>query len=155
MTARREALLQGEIEGWERLDRAVDGLTDEELARPGLTAEGWSVRDLLWHLAAWSEEAVRVLDRMRVGTWDGTDPSLEPGWTDRMNAEWFERSRRMGLDEVRSAAPVARDRMREAFEVLEAVTPDAAEWFEESGPMHYADHQPGLEAWIGQLRAEG
>jgi hypothetical protein len=28
------------------------------------------------------------------------------------------------------------------------LTTDADEWFEESGPRHYAEHLPELEAWI-------
>ena len=44
--------------------------------------------------------------------------------------------------------------MLERFGALEVLTADADEWFEESGPLHYAEHLPELEAWIRAHRAE-
>jgi hypothetical protein len=149
---RREDLLRQEAEGWRRIDALVDGLTTEQIERPGLTDEGWSVRDMMWHVAAWSDDTARVLREMEAGTWDGVDPSEAPGYTDRVNREWFERSRAMQVEDVRSAWYATRGRMLEAFGVLGAVTPDAEEWFEEAGSAHYAEHLPGLQRWVEQLR---
>ena len=59
-----------------------------------------------------------MLGEMRAGTWDGTDPSSQPGWTERVNAEWFERSRAMTLDEVRNALDAARRGHLAAFGAL-------------------------------------
>ena len=42
----------------------------------------------------------------------------------------------------------ARLKARECFATLPVVTPDAWEWFEESGPLHYAAHAKDLEAWL-------
>jgi hypothetical protein len=131
----------------------LDGLTPSQLQRPGLTADGWSVKDLLWHVAVWCEDTARVLAEMRAGTWDGRDPSLESGWTDRMNRKAFERSRTMDLEDVRSAWLEGRRRMLEAFGALGEVTAQAEEWFDESGPSHYAEHLPDLEAWVTSVRA--
>ena len=149
---RREDLLRQEAEGWRRIDAFVERLTPEEIERPGYTDEGWSVKDMMWHVAAWSQDAARVLNDMRAGNWDGEDPSQEAGYTDRVNREWFERSRTMGTEEVRSAWYAARQRLLESFGALGEVTPDAEEWFDESGPAHYAEHVPGLEAWVERLR---
>ncbi|MEX2203743.1 MAG: maleylpyruvate isomerase N-terminal domain-containing protein [Actinomycetota bacterium] len=146
--ARREDLLRQEAEGWARIDALVEGLTPEEIDRPGLTDEGWSVKDMMWHVAAWSEDTARVLREMEAGTWDGEDPSEAPGYTDRVNREWFARSRTMEVEQARSAWYAMRARMLEAFGALGEVTPDAGEWFEESGPSHYAEHLPGLQAWV-------
>jgi hypothetical protein len=41
--------------------------------------------------------------------------------------------------------------MLEAFGALEAPSPGAEEWFEESGPRHYAEHEPDLRAWVQRL----
>jgi len=151
---RREALLRREAEGWSRLERGTAGLTDDELTRPGYTAEGWAIRDLWWHLAAWCDDTTRVLGEMREGTWDGDDPSTQPGWTDRVNDEWFERSRSMRLGEVRDALLESRRRHLEAFGLLDEVTAAAEEWFEETGPLHYEKHVADLEAWRERLAAE-
>jgi hypothetical protein len=90
---------------------------------------------------------------MRAGTWDGEDPSLEPGWVDRFNREALDRSRTMELERARSAWIEERRRMLAAFGALEAVTAEAAEWFEEAGPRHYAEHLPDLEPWATRLRS--
>ena len=36
---------------------------------------------------------------------------------------------------------------------LPEVTPDAEEWFRESGPEHYQEHLPRLREWVKELRA--
>ena len=149
---RREDLLRQEAEGWRRIDALVDGLVAEEIERPGLTDEGWSVKDMMWHVAAWSQDTARVLTEMEAGTWDGDDPSEAAGYTDRVNREWFAHSRTMELEDVRTAWYASRERLLESFGALGEVTPAAEEWFDESGPAHYAEHVPGLQAWVEQLR---
>lgn len=151
---RREDLLRQEAEAWRRIDAVVDGATPAELVRPGYTADGWSIKDLMWHVARWSEDTMRVLGEMRDGTWGGEDPADAEGYTDRVNREWFERSRTMELDDVRSAWYASRRRLLEAFGALEQITPDAEEWFEETGPAHYAEHLPDLLLWIERLRSQ-
>jgi hypothetical protein len=151
---RREDLLRREAEGWEAVARLLAGLTPNQLERPGLTREGWSVRDLMWHAAYWFDDAAQALEGMRAGTWHGRDPTLEPGWADRVNDEEFERSRAMDLARAREAWLDGRGRMLEAFGALDEVTPEAEEWFDEAGPMHSADHMPDLEAWVVHLRSE-
>ena len=84
---RREDLLRREAERRARLERATAGLDEVELARPGVTLEGWAIRDVWWHLGYWFDDTARVLGEMREGTWDGGDRSTEPGWTDRVNVE--------------------------------------------------------------------
>jgi hypothetical protein len=151
--ARREELLRREALAWARLERATADLTADEVERPGYTPDGWAIRDLWWHLAAWCDDTTRVLREMRDGTWDGSDPSTQPGWTDRVNAEWFERSRAMSASEVLDALARARRAHLEAFGVLDEVTPDAEEWFEETGPLHLETHLTDLEPWAEALRA--
>ncbi len=92
---------------------------------------------------------------MRAGTWDGSDPSLEPGWVDRVNDEEFVRSRTMGIEEARAAWVEGRRAMLEAFGALGDVTPRADEWFDESAPTHYAAHLHGLAGWVERLGSEG
>jgi hypothetical protein len=152
---RREELLRREAEAWDRLVELVDGLTEAQQVLPGLSVDDWSVKDLLWHLAYWYDDAARVLGLMRQGTWDGEDPSREAGWTDRVNDEQLARSRSMSLGDVREGWLGDRRRMLSALAALADVTPEAEEWFEESGPTHVAEHLPELEAWVERLRSEG
>jgi hypothetical protein len=151
---RREDLLRREAEAWGRIDGVVEFLSAAELVRPGYTVEGWSVKDMMAHVAAWSNVAAGVLREISAGTWSGHHVSDEPGGTDRLNAEWFERDRELDVDTVRSEWHASRARMLEAFGALVEIAPDADEWFEESGPSHYAEHMPDLERWDTRMRSE-
>ena len=151
---RREDLLRREAEAWGRIDGVVESLSAGELVRPGYTVEGWSVKDMMAHVAAWSNVAAGVLREISAGTWSGHHASDEPGGTNQLNAEWFERGRELDVDRVRSEWHASRTRMLEAFGALDEITPDADEWFEESGPSHYAEHLPDLERWLRGMRAD-
>jgi hypothetical protein len=129
-------------------------MTPEEIVRPGYTADGWSVKDMMSHVAAWSDYTARVLDEIAAGTWDGRDEFAEPGSVDRLNREWFERDRDLPLDEVRSAWHASRGRLLESFGALAEITADADEWFEETGPSHYAEHLRDLVTWTSRLRSK-
>jgi hypothetical protein len=110
------------------------------------------VKDLLWHLARWQEEAARVLSE---GAWDLDRGATEPGWVDRVNGEALAAGRRMGLEDVRAGGHERRTRMRRVFEALREAPPAAVEWFEESGPLHYAEHSAELLVWTERLRSQG
>ena len=101
-----------------------------------------------------SNVAASVLRDISAGSWSGHHASDEPGGTDRLNAEWFERDRELDVDTVRSEWHASRTRMLEAFGALDEITTDADEWFEESGPSHYAEHMPDLEQWVTRMRSD-
>lgn len=54
-TARRQMIAGQLNDARERLIASYDGLTEEEMAEPGVAGE-WSVRDILAHIAAWDRE---------------------------------------------------------------------------------------------------
>jgi hypothetical protein len=93
-----------------------------------------------------------VLVAIRDGAWDGDD--LGPERVDAMNREGLERSRATELELVRCTCLRARGRMLAAFGSLAEVPPEGDEWFDESGPRHYAEHADDLEAWAGRLRTD-
>jgi Mycothiol maleylpyruvate isomerase N-terminal domain len=145
---RREELLRAEAEGWEELIAVLDAAAPDLVERPGLNAEGWAVRDVMWHLAFWCSDAARALGEMGHGSFAGDREPDGPAQVDVVNDREFERSRGMEPDQVRSELHRGRSAMLEQFGVLEVLTADADEWFEESGPLHYAEHLPELEVWI-------
>jgi hypothetical protein len=99
---RREDLLRQEAEAWGRIDGVIESVSAAELVRPGYTVEGWSAKDMMAHIAAWSNVAAGVLREISAGTWSGHHASDERGGIDRLNAEWFERDREIDVDTVRS-----------------------------------------------------
>jgi hypothetical protein len=121
----------------------LEPLSDEELQDPTLTPEGWSPKDMMFHVGAWAADCARQLERMRLGTWQ------EPVETvDATNAEWFQLSRTLDLDTVRGELMSGRNRMLQEFGALLEVTPEAQEWFSESGEIHYRNHAAELRSWL-------
>jgi hypothetical protein len=137
-----ERLLAEEEAGWAELCAEVERIGEADLERPGVTPDGWSVKDTLFHIAAWAADCGVQLERMRMGTWERPDEDVET-----QNREWFELSRTMDLGVVRAELSASRTRMVAEFGALPEVSPDAWEWFEESGPLHYEAHLRDLRAW--------
>ena len=135
-------LLDEEDARWRELSAEIERCSDDELEVSGVTPDGWSVKDIMFHIAAWAADCATQLERMRTGTWIRSDEDVE-----RQNREWFELSRTMDLDVVRAELAASRTRMVAEFGSLAQVTSDAREWFEESGPLHYAAHLRDLRPW--------
>jgi hypothetical protein len=145
---RREDLLRSEDQGWAELRSLLDALSPQQMLEPGLTPEGWSVKDLLWHLGAWSAEAGVMLERIRTGTYDVKDQATN---VDELNARFLDEGRRVDLATAKSELYAARNRALMEWAALPKVTPEAEEWFRESGPEHYQEHLDDLRAWVGKL----
>jgi hypothetical protein len=77
----RAELLAREQDVWDELTAAWRGLPDEALARPGACGPTWSVKDVMNHVAAWMEAALRIIPELRAGR----RATLGHG-TDRYNA---------------------------------------------------------------------
>ena len=134
MVDRREELTGREAEVWAEFDRLVTSI-DRDLRDEPALADGWSVRDLLWHVAYWWGDLAALLDRIREGTYE------EPEWTtDETNAEVLAASRSMTLDEVEEGLARARARMLSAWTALPQVGDDAAELFSSETIEHYEEH---------------
>jgi len=95
------------------------------------------------------EDAADQLEAIAAGRFEGRLDTRS--WIDGRNRRQVERSRAMSTDEVASHADAARARMRAALEALDAVTPDAIEWFEESGALHHRKHAEDLRGWAVHL----
>jgi hypothetical protein len=108
----------------------------------------WSAKDLLAHLAAWMAEAARVLTQVHYGTYLKRDLDV-----DAMNKEFYEANKDMPLPVVRAEAFSARNRMLSEMNSLDPVTPEAEDWFEESGSRHYEEHLPRLREWVRELQS--
>jgi hypothetical protein len=145
-------LLQAEAVGWRDLQHAFGRIPPEAFETPGLTPDGWSAKVALYHVAAWMNDCGEQLEAMSAGTFDGRVDTVS--WIEEQNRRQFERSRGIPADDVRSFADRARGRMRAALLGLPALAPDAVEWFEESGALHYRKHARDLRGWADRLHSE-
>jgi len=128
---------------------AFDGIPTDEVDRPGLTPDGWSAKDARYHVGAWMEDAAEQLEAMAAGRFEGRLDTRS--WIDGQNRLQVARSSGMSPDAVDEYAAAARERMRGALAALDRITPDAVEWFEESGALHHRKHTEDLRAWAVRL----
>jgi hypothetical protein len=145
---RREELLRAEDGGWRELSGLLARLNREQMEGPGLTPEGWSVKDLIGHLACWMAEAARELERIRLGTYEPFRRDIE-----EVNREFYEACLEQDLPTLKVELAASRNRMLQEWQALPEITPPAEEWFEESGPRHYAEHVDELRRWVESLTA--
>ncbi len=144
---RREDLMAAEERAWTAFNAELQGLGPEQLEAPGLTADGWSLKDLLWHVGCWWAEAGQQLERIRMGTYEEMD------WqTDARNAEFLAEGRRVDLATVRLELVSARSRALAEFGRLDELTRAAEDWYQESGELHYRDHAEDVRAHVARLR---
>ncbi len=147
--SRKEELSREEEAGWVEFGALLARLRPEQMIEP-YNEDGWTVKDLLWHLGCWTAEACRQLERIRMGTYEAQD------WdTDRLNAEFLETSRGADLDAARAESISARNRLLQEWDAMAEITPDAEEWFGESSTEHYDEHMPALREWVEKVSALG
>ncbi|HWQ11427.1 MAG TPA: DinB family protein [Roseiflexaceae bacterium] len=96
---------------WRQLDEAIEGLDDAAMTEPGVTG-AWSVKDLLGHVAAWEQLALRHIEDWRAGA------APQGVWgpaVDSFNAAESERRREAPLAAVREELTGTRQRLRAAL----------------------------------------
>lgn len=140
------ALAEAERESWREFESLLGSLTPEQTLLPGYFGEGWNVKDLLAHIAAWLAESGLVLEQIRVGTFTGRDMDI-----DAMNAVFLEANRSQPLTIVHAEAHASRQRMLREVHLAESVTSEGARWLGKAGPEHYAEHLPRLREWVKEL----
>lgn len=152
--ASRAAFLAREAAAWERLQQLLAGLEPPVLTMPGVCGPDWSVKDLLNHLAAWQEAALRVIRDLRAGRWGRLGTSVE-----RFNMEQHAADRDRPLDETLQRLQSARAAL---FQLLAQV--DEVALLNEYGRQaigwwakwtiygHYEQHLTNLEAFVREAQ---
>jgi hypothetical protein len=144
-TRKRADLLRLERDRWTLLQHLLGEIPLSRTDEPSLTPEGWSVRDLVWHLAYWNDVVTTQLTLMRAGEFDdGFD------WdTEENNARFLETGRSVAFSESLSALERSRTHVIHAMEQLQEVSPRALELFSEPAYQHVDDHLPELRRFLG------
>jgi hypothetical protein len=143
--------MRREEAGWVELNALLHGLSAAQLTAPGLMADGWSIKDVMWHIAAWSADAAGQLERMRAGTFDPTEVQD----TQALNDAWFKVSKGLELETVKAEWYSARTMMVERFGEGARLPSEADEWFDEAGALHYAEHLQDLRVSVERARSSG
>lgn len=145
---RREDLLRTESDVWAAFAAELERVPRDRREEPGLP-EGWSVKDLLWHIACWARELPTILPQVAAGTFVSAYADDEV--VERRNAEILVEARRLPLGEAEDAVTDARAGARAAFEALDEVDETAAEWFDAETIDHYRDHIGDLKNFAASL----
>jgi len=144
-------------EAWQALASAVDSFSDAELEQPGVV-EGWSVKDLLGHIAFWAQEAARNLRLVAAGK--AGEVRRPEG--DKAVDEWNERERRLRQDRPLSDMREEwLESFQEAMQALAAFPSDklqeelggrtVLELFAEDTYDHYREHLAQLAGWRQEI----
>jgi hypothetical protein len=82
----KDELIQKIESEWNNLQAALDGLTEEQMHRPGVVGE-WSIKDLLAHITAWQTRLITAIFKAEKGL---TPDTIEGGKTvDQMNERLY------------------------------------------------------------------
>lgn len=147
-------LLQRILNGREQLDATLGRIPEKEMEEP-LLHDGWSVKDVLGHLAFWEETVPLRFETGRAGR----EP--EPmGDMDALNARVLADFRRLSLDEVRRREQAA---YRRLLDMVADATSDELfkpgyfvgtgehpflSWIAGNTWGHYEEHLPEINAWL-------
>jgi hypothetical protein len=154
--------LDEERDAWRSFE-ALDGLTDEQLARVCPAARGWSGRDLMGHLLAWLENALAVARELAVGERSPTMSRSDAEWENRggeaINAELLERFAAISLAELRARFRSVPGELRGTLTVIPESRwlkhSDHLKWILDETIDHYAEHRSDLEAILRQAATPG
>jgi DinB family protein/mycothiol maleylpyruvate isomerase-like protein len=142
---RRGALAAAEGEGWSEIDALIASMPPGAVERAGVTPDGWTVKDTMWHVARWWDDFVDAAPRF-------ADPAFDPDGEDAneidaLNRTWFKESRMLPLVTVRERWNAARAEGLAAFRGMQDPSRTAERWFEECGLIHYEKHLIDLRRW--------
>ena len=143
----REDLLQHYRTSRERMGRAIDGLTDEQLSEHSL--DGWALKDHLAHLAVWDDMRAAEVERISAGhesAWTMTDQQ-----DDDLNAMTYEMRRSLSAAQARWELENSR---RKLLEAIEKATPEALDQARYGTAPLRSDHEEQHAGWIERWRQD-
>lgn len=93
----RPQLLKKLDQAWAEVKESYAGLSDSQLAEPGVAGD-WSVKDILAHVTTWEEEALKYLPLII----EGRRPPryITYGGIDAFNAQTTEQKRSLSFSDI-------------------------------------------------------
>ncbi len=133
------------------LVEALEGLSEEEATRKGLTAE-WSIKDALSHISAWEIEAARIITEIQNGTWK--PQRLNQELIDEFNRQAVESRQNDSMPQVREEFDAAHREMERIIETLPDEVDEASpayRYIEAVTFKHFAHHGTKIKEWKKQM----
>ena len=144
-------------QAWDELRNVVDGVPESELEKPGVVEE-WSMKDLLGHIAFWSQHAADSLSAVNAGRSEDIVFGEGKDWFDDWNAREHEARKDRSLKDNRSDWLQAHDNAGSAL--ARAAEDDLAKKHGEYDPqrsfpadtfLHYREHAEHIRTWMRDL----
>jgi uncharacterized protein (TIGR03083 family) len=124
-----------EAESWARFETALGLVSRERWAEAGVLP-GWSVKELLHHMAGWLDKCARNLGRL--GRGEGEEPGYDD--IDEVNARLAAEADAMTPEAVLAGLLEARERVLRAWASLPVVDAGAVEELAGETYEHYDEH---------------
>ncbi len=144
-------------ESWDGIKRLVDSLPEREMTDAPVV-EGWTVKDLLGHMAFWAEKAAEDLKLLAADRFAEIETPGGDEQVDAWNARESERRKALSLAQVREEWVRSHEAASAAFEAVAADKLDinVKGWtmghrFAEDTYRHYDEHAEQIRAWQRQL----
>jgi hypothetical protein len=153
---------------WAALHAALQRLTDEQMTQLR-DAQGWTVKDHLYHLASWERTVVYLLQNRPRHEAMGIDAALfQAGPVDAINAAVYQQGKNLSLGEVRTQFQEVHWHLLELLGLLsdaelqrplrsylpdepgEGDGPPAIQVIQNNSCDHYVEHQGWIEALVTQ-----
>jgi hypothetical protein len=141
-----EELSKLEAVTWGALVAELDRIPPDRTETRGAGPAGWTVKDVVFHLAAWCDEAAGQLSAIREGR--DVEPDID---TDARNEEYLRAGRTIEASTARPRLERARARMLAEWSAFSEPPTPAMEWFAESGDEHYREHLAELRAFADAI----
>ncbi len=152
---KRDELVDALTAARARLDAAIEGLSPDELTKPGVVGE-WSVKDLMAHVTAWDVDLLTNLGKARRGQKPGRT-AWDTAGIEAQNAAWYAELKDRPLEPVLvDYDGVHQQLLRQLEQLSDAELAAAAAWlqgrplfqyFVDHVVTHESEHAADLEAW--------
>jgi hypothetical protein len=133
----KEELTSREQRAWDELSASIAAVPTADRELPWLN-NGWSVKDVEWHIALWWKDCIRTLDSLAAGGYEEWN-----GDTDAANDAALREGRSMTVDEVEAGLASTRQRLLGSWGEAPD-DPRALDYFVSETIEHYEEHAADL-----------
>ena len=145
MSDLRKEHAEREAASWAELEQALNAVPRIRWDEEGVL-EGWTAKEMLWHVAGWLDKCAGSLEAMR----DGASGVAGTGETvDERNARFAAEGRAMDANAVWAGTMAARERVRRAWESLPEIDQAAIQELADETYEHYPEHVLDLGKFSG------